>query len=63
MGGLGVTNPTETAILYYSISTKATDVIVQAIVSKSEFAIDAHANHSKIRKEAIETKNQLFVEK
>ena len=51
-------------MLAYSISREATYVIVQALVSKSEFEIDAHANlFYEIRKEAIKTKNQLFEEK
>ena len=63
-GGLGVSNPIEMAATSFTMSRRATDIIVQAIKGKGLFELDAHINQlTETRRELSRVKDQLCNDK
>ncbi len=63
-GGLGVCNPTDTGPMSYSLSRKATELIVEAIKEGCAFDSSLHQEHLlKTKKEGVALKKQVHEEK
>ena len=63
-GGLGVSNPIETAAMSFTMSRYATDITVQVIKGKGPFELDGHINQlTETRRELSRVKDQFCNDK